>query len=311
MEQVLLRTFRDIDYRPCFSGHETFPLRHGWLQKAYDAVAACETPAAGAQVFRDEGAIARFGIGRNMVGSMRFWALATEILMETDDGLLAGWAGDGLFGESGVDPYLEDDASLWLLHWNICSSPKLTTPYWIFNEFSGTAFLRRELAEGLMRLADTRKWARVSPTTVERDLQCHIRNYTGGRGTNEVSEAVLAELGLIVPMDRQRSRLARGEQSTLPSAIFAFALEEFWDRAAPGQEALSFESVAYASGSPGRVFLLDVAALTERLENLEEVTGGALTWSETAGLRQVIRLTPSDRPKRIARLFEKLGLRAG
>ena len=25
------------DYKPVFSGHETFPLRYGWLKKAFDA----------------------------------------------------------------------------------------------------------------------------------------------------------------------------------------------------------------------------------------------------------------------------------
>ena len=30
------------DYRPQFSGHETFPLRYGWLKKAFDAVLGTE-----------------------------------------------------------------------------------------------------------------------------------------------------------------------------------------------------------------------------------------------------------------------------
>lgn len=306
MEHLQLKSFREGQYRPCFSGHETFPLRHGWLQKTYDAVAQCTTPTEGAQVFRDKTSIARFGVGRNMVGSMRFWALATGTLKEVEDGIVTGWVGKGLFDDDGVDRYLEDDASLWLLHWNICSSPRLTTPYWIFNEYSGSAFLRKEITGELMRLANMREWARVSPTTVERDIQCHIRNYIGGRGTSEVSEAILAELGLIVPMDRQRSRLGRGAQVSLPAAIFAFALEEFWDAVAPGQETLSFESAAYGAGSPGRVFLLDPAALIERLEQLEAETDGAMAWSETAGLRQIIRLRPTERAHRIAILFDKL-----
>ena len=33
--------FQDT-YRPQFSGHETFPLRYGWLKKAFDAVRATE-----------------------------------------------------------------------------------------------------------------------------------------------------------------------------------------------------------------------------------------------------------------------------
>ena len=32
------------DYKPKLSGHETFPLRYGWLKKALDAVSDTEDP---------------------------------------------------------------------------------------------------------------------------------------------------------------------------------------------------------------------------------------------------------------------------
>ena len=51
------------DYRPQFSGHETFPLRYGWLKKAYDAVS--KTEGVGSRnVFLDFDAIAQFGVGQ-------------------------------------------------------------------------------------------------------------------------------------------------------------------------------------------------------------------------------------------------------
>ena len=59
-----------------FSGHETFALRAGWPRKAYDA--ALVDPA----VFASDDAIARFGVGKNMVRSIRHWALATGMLEE-------------------------------------------------------------------------------------------------------------------------------------------------------------------------------------------------------------------------------------
>jgi hypothetical protein len=52
---------------------------------------------------------------------------------------------------------------------------------------------------------------------------------------------------------------------------------------------LSFEMVAHEPGSPGRVFLLDEVDLINRLVGLEEFTGGVMRWSETAGLKQVVR----------------------
>ena len=46
--------------RPSFSGHETFPLRHGWLEKAYHAVVKHEK-----NPFLEDDAIAEFGVGKN------------------------------------------------------------------------------------------------------------------------------------------------------------------------------------------------------------------------------------------------------
>src|ERR1035437_1834804 len=59
-----------------FSGHETFVFRYGWLKKAYDAVR--ENP----QSFGDDQAIVTLGVGKNMVRSIRHWALATGVLAE-------------------------------------------------------------------------------------------------------------------------------------------------------------------------------------------------------------------------------------
>ena len=121
------RGLKSDNYRPCFSGHETFPLRYGWLQKAYEAVVDADSPKEAVHIFRDPESITRFGVGKNMVGSIRYWATAAGILTEMDGGLEVSWLGDMLFGETGTDPYLEEDASLWLLHWHLAGRTRLTS----------------------------------------------------------------------------------------------------------------------------------------------------------------------------------------
>jgi hypothetical protein len=279
----------EAEYRPTFSGHETFPLRYGWLQKAYAAVVEAGSGAEAVHLFRDPSAIARFGVGRNMVGSMRYWATGAGILKDADDGLVADWLGDLLFGESGLDPYLEEDGSLWLLHWHLASRPKLTAFYWLFNEFSGGIFTRKDVVRPLLTLAEDASWQRVAETTVDRDLQCLLRTYVGGRGENEAGESILAELGIVRPLGQSRFSIPRGQKPSLPDAVFLTALWEFWQSSALDRTTLSYEAVAFQGGSPGRVFSLDEAALVERLEGLERASDGALAWSETAGLRQVVR----------------------
>ena len=67
-----------------------------------------------------------------------------------------------------------------------------------------------------------------------------------------------------------------------------YALMDFWSRYS-NAATLSFEAIAHAPGGPGRVFLFDENDVADRLAALDEVTNGALRWSETAGLKQVIR----------------------
>jgi hypothetical protein len=72
--------------------------------------------------------------------------------------------------------------------------------------------------------------------------------------------------------------------------MFAYALADFWESAAPGLTSLAFETIAYAEGSPGRVFKLDEDTVAERLLGLEALTQRAFAWTDTAGLRQVHRM---------------------
>jgi len=60
----------ESNFKPQFSGHETFPLRYGWLKKVFDAVYECERDGRkdeAKDVFLNEDSIARFGVGKNMV----------------------------------------------------------------------------------------------------------------------------------------------------------------------------------------------------------------------------------------------------
>src|ERR1700722_7215738 len=84
----------DKQYKLQFAGHETFPLRYGWLNKAYDQVSNVLTEGDGEtnSVFNDEAAISLFGVGKNMVVSMRHWALAAGVIriVEAEDGARLG-----------------------------------------------------------------------------------------------------------------------------------------------------------------------------------------------------------------------------
>jgi len=68
-------------------------------------------------------------------------------------------------------------------------------------------------------------------------------------------------------------------------------IDEFWKKYTEAQT-LSLEAVSYEPCSPGRVFCLDEDAVAERLYSIDKVPGSFISWSETAGLRQVIANKP-------------------
>ena len=87
---------------------------------------------------------------------------------------------------------------------------------------------------------------------------------------------------------KEGMRLVRGAKPTLTPGMFAFATAEFWIRNHKNVATLSFDALLHEPGSPGRVFLLDEGALLDLINGLEEATSGAISWSETAGLKQLI-----------------------
>lgn len=93
-----------------FSGHESFPCKSLWLKKGYDFVV-------GGNDFNSPDAVITLGVGKNMVTLIRFWLRVLVLQRTTKKTKL----GNYLFDESkGKDKYLEDTATLWLLHLNYC-----------------------------------------------------------------------------------------------------------------------------------------------------------------------------------------------
>lgn len=283
----------DPDFKGPFSGHETFPLRHLWLRKAYDAVKAAKKNPAPRTTFGEEDAIIRFGVGKNMVSSIRHWALTCDIIREEDGGYRLSPLGDFLFGDSGADPFMESPGTTWLMHWLIAGRPERTTTwYWVFNHVTAQTFDREGLVRPILEFCKERKRERTSAATVKRDVECFIRGYApraDAKFTDDVMEPVLAELSLIRPVGSKTFEFRRGPKPSLPDGVFNYALHEFWRHYAPDQGTLAVEAVAFEPGSPGRVLKLDEHSLIERLARIEDSSRGAYLWSDTAGVRNVSR----------------------
>ena len=280
-----------------FSGHETFPLRHGWLTKV--ATEVCSHPDSNRGLFSDADAIVRFGVGNNMVKSIRHWARVAKVI-DTNDG---EWAltniGQYLFGEDGQDRYAESFSTTWLVHWFLCSNyEKTTTWYWVFNNITEDFFDRDEITQEIFNYCIDRNISRASKATIKRDVDCLMRCYVtrGEKGLEDDLESVLGDLNLIQPaFGNSRFRFRKGDKTSLHDAVFNFALFDYMKRQGEANT-ISVEDIVYKAGSPGRVFKLDEQSAVRRLVNIEDTSNGVFSWSETAGLRQVALINPPSDP---------------
>lgn len=275
-----------------FSGHETFPLRQMWLKKVFDQV--IDGDFIPKSTFTDDFAIAAFGVGKNMVSSIRHWALACGVMSEVEGGFRVSDLACEILRNHGLDPYAENPATAWLAHWQLAGKGhRSTTWYWLFNNVTLPTFSRQELEEHLVKFArELEPDHRLSTATLSRDLDTCLRSYAprSSSGTPEdFAEPLLGELGLLQEIYNGHYSFRRNPKTSLHDGIFAYALIDFWDRKATGQSSLAFESIAYAEGSPGRVFKLDEESIAQRLMALSEITGNKLAWTDSAGLKQVFR----------------------
>ena len=298
-----MRTLKNKFSQAQFSGHETFPLRQMWLKKAFDQVvwhdgggaSPTRTGKVSKATFTDENAIAIFGVGKNMVSSIRHWALACDVLCESEadpSNFEVPEIAVDIFHDDGLDPYAENPSTAWYAHWCLAGQgARSTTWRWLFNHVTMPTFTRQELEAPLEDFA--RKLTpnkRISPSTLARDLETCLRSYAprlAGGSPEDFAEPLLGELGLLQEVHKGQYAFRRGPKTSLHNGLFAYALLTFWETAAEGLSSMAFETIAYGEGSPGRVFKLDEDSVAERLMALSDLTDGYLAWTDTAGLRQV------------------------
>ena len=288
-----------------FSGHETFPFRYAWLKKAFDAVHSNPTALA------SDDAIAELGVGANMVRSMRHWALACGIVREADSLTLSGGAGlrvteigSRLLSDDGWDPYLEDPASIWWLHWQLATNEdRAPSWFYVFNCMSKPEFSKAELADAIRAWAEKENRRVPALSTVRRDVDCLIRMYVATPRSSKLPiedtlDCPIAELGLIREFESGGLyRLDRGDPPNLPDEIVVYGLLKSLEAREGNAQSVRLEEVAYGKCAPGQVFCLSEHALLPRIERLESITNGALIFDDTAGLRQILvraRIQPEE-----------------
>ena len=277
-----------------FARHETFHPRFGWLKKGFDK--ALEDP----QIFLSEDAPVRLGVGKNMVRAIRYWCTAFKVL-EEKDGISPTEFGSNLFSNEGWDPFLEDPASLWLLHWSLLKPPCYATAWdFTFNYFRRVEFSSEDLFFALCDYLNGQSF-RVADSSLRKDITCILRMYVeqdSKAGMNEdLVDCLFTELRLLYAAgDAKQYEFQVGSKDTLPAEIIVFACLDFASQVSKDQRTIALSRLSFDPGSPGLIFKLSESSIAEAIERVARRSND-LFLSDTAGL---IQLSYTDDPAALA-----------
>ncbi|MGC4851892.1 DUF4007 family protein [Micromonospora sp. DT4] len=295
---------------PSFSRHETFHPRFGWLHKAYSALT---DPSIGADVFLRDNATVTLGVGKNMVNAIRFWSYAFKLTVEypkdtTSRANIASptWEARWLLAEDGADPYLEDTASLWLLHWWLLAKPCYTPTWWVaFHAQATSRFTLGELSETTLRHVRLAGWEPPAEASVAKDADCLTKMYARRRDPNagspgsfeDLLDSPFRELGLLEATGFGRNSAAHrwhftsSARTSLPPHLVTYACLDYAGRSEGLQQggSIALARLANEPGGPGRAFrlrepeivqsLADIASTYPQLKLVEGIGQRSLTFA--------------------------------
>lgn len=284
--------------KTAFGRHQTFALRYGWLTKGYQALEASSKPH---DVFAKDDATISLGVGVNMVSSIRYWLGAFQVI--DPNTFVSTELGTYIFDKkNGRDQYLEDEATLWLLHWALATNAELATAwYWFFNKFHKAEFTGTELATALADWAKTNIKIKISSSTIKTDASLILRMYTQSKGNTrtpieDALDSPLSMLRLVTQTAGGRSYQSRpSPRQGLPTGIFGYAVTKLMEMR--NTTTVPVEELMYSRDNfpaLGSVFRLTESDLVTKLENMIAFIPDKYEIRETAGIHQLYKLNKVD-----------------
>jgi hypothetical protein len=261
-----------------FSGHESFPCKSLWLKKGYDFIV-------GDNDFNSPESVIGLGVGKNMVASIRFW-LRVFGITESDSPTPLG---DYLFNDNyGKDKYIEDIATLWLLHFNLVFSKEAT----LYNMFfcgvqkERTHFEREQVLTYVkLRMVEAGKTTLFNPNTVKKDIAVLLQNYVLPRKpqSNEDFSSLMIDLDLIrQSSDGKNYHFNIDGKRIVTKEIFLYGLLKLKEQ--EGDYTIAFDTI---QEKVGLVFCMQDFETIEMLKQLANEYSQYFSYSDVAGIKQV------------------------
>lgn len=264
-----------------FSGHDSFQCRQLWLKKGFDFIQQGKD-------FNDEDAVVQLGVGKNMVSSIRFWLKAFHIIDNKDNITEFGFR---LFDdETGYDPFLENEASLWLLHYQLVKTGYASIYALIFNEFRKEKILfnKDSFVNYMKRIGESNADLSFNENTLAKDFIVFTNLYKNDSESNDIEDSfsgILSELELLKTNGRGKDEhflVESAERDYLSEYILLFTI---LDNPNYGN-AISLNSLEFDWNSPGSIFALNRKGLLNKINDLVKAYK-EINFTDQAGIKEL------------------------
>ena len=255
-------------------GHEKFALREGWINKALKLLPD------NADAFTRKDATDLFGIGSNMVKSLRYWMRAFG---------LTNAAGTEL-SPVGIliaqyDPYMEKSFSLWIMHSFIVKNLEdATTWYMFFNRCDADDLDKAEIEKILLR--EVRKYAEgtsFSEKSLSNDIDVLLSMYSRSKekvDPEDKSVSPFSQLALLKKIDGRYIK-NHPNKAQFPDEVVLYELAS----RGIGEDGISIEKLLYAEKGLIKIFNMTAVMATDYFDRLD--ASGYIRVDRTAGLDMI------------------------
>jgi hypothetical protein len=289
-----------------FKGHATFPVRYSWLTKGVRALSE------DSKVFSREDKTQILGVGSVMTESINYWLKAFQLVEAGKEGPTITPIGMAVFGKNGADPYLEDQTTLWLLHWLLTTNSEFaTTWYWFFNKFQKSSFNSKEVTSALKDFIRNLALSKSpSDGQVDSDISVLLRMYTPSKGQGRANmedalDTPLGSLELITKGAAHRSyKIEYTSRIGLSDELIGYCVLSIinWkavETDGKRRRSIPIEDLMYSKDkypAIGTVFRLREQELIAALERLVTNYPDIFAINETSGIHQLALLDNEIEP---------------
>ena len=273
-----------------FSGHETFYCKHFWLKKGYDYINKSSD-------FKSSNSVIELGVGKNMVASIAHWLKVYKIVnVHYEKGIqqieISEFGKILLNNKDGLDPYIEDKGSTYLLHYMALKNDYASLYNIAFKDFRKTRisseFTSTQLFDFLCRKL-RKEELDFSEKSLKNDIKVFVRSYlVGSKKSSKTIEddfsALLLGLDLINLIENthidgdQVYIFEYNEKDDLDILIFLFAILDSFE----GQVSISVEEI---QNRVSDIFLCNREGTEKKLQILQQEN--FIVYKQDAGRKEV------------------------